>query len=148
MEFRYASIADLPKLSQLFNDYRVWYHQKSDLSGAQHFLQERLQLQQSTIIVAEEGGQLLGFTQLYPIFSSVRMKPACLLNDLFVAATARKKGVAANLLAKAAEHGRSVNAAWLLLQTNDDNFTAQSVYEKNGWKRVKDFFYEFDLTGA
>jgi GNAT superfamily N-acetyltransferase len=146
MEYRYATTADLPQLSQLFNNYRVWYQQVPDIAGASAFLLERLQQKQSTIIVAEEEGQLLAFTQLYPIFSSVRLKPALLLNDLFVAATARKRGIAAGLLSKAAEHGRSVNAAWLLLQTNHDNFPAQALYEKNGWKRVKDFFYEFELV--
>lgn len=146
MEFRRATMEDLPLLSRLFNDYRVWYHQVADLGGAEAFLKERMTKEQSIIIVADEDGRLLGFTQLYPIFSSVRMKRAWLLNDLFVDAGARKQGIAAGLLREAAGFGRSKGAAWLLLQTNDDNFPAQALYEKNGWKRVKDYFYEFDLA--
>jgi len=41
--------------------------------------------------------------------------------------------------------GRNTEAKWLLLQTGADNKTAQSVYEKNGWVRENDWFYQFDL---
>jgi GNAT superfamily N-acetyltransferase len=52
----------------------------------------------STIFLAEENGNMIGFTQLYPSFSSVSMKRIWILNDLFVAEVYRKQGVAKQLM--------------------------------------------------
>jgi GNAT superfamily N-acetyltransferase len=132
-------------LSFLFDQYRVFYHQPSDMAAAISFLQERISKNESVIIVAEKENEIIGFTQLYPIFSSVGLKRAWLLNDLFVHPDARKQGVAALLLNAAKEYGIQTGSKWLLLQTGEDNTTAQSVYEKNGWNKVSDFFYELPL---
>jgi GNAT superfamily N-acetyltransferase len=129
----------------LFDAYRQFYKQVADLNGAKIFLSERINNNESAIFIATEGKDAVGFVQLYPIFSSVSMKRAWLLNDLFVATSARKKGVAALLLDAAKSHGRATDAKWLLLQTTQDNLPAQTLYEKNGWKKVQDCFYEFSL---
>jgi GNAT superfamily N-acetyltransferase len=93
-----AELSDVSIVAYLFNQYRQWYHQQADLEGAVNFLRERLTNSDSTILLALVENEPAGFTQLYSIFSSVRMKKALLLNDLFVAKNARKKGVAAELL--------------------------------------------------
>ena len=62
---RKATIQDLPQLVNLFDQYRTWYHKESDIEGAENFLKERLENQDSEIFVAEENGFLTGFTQLY-----------------------------------------------------------------------------------
>lgn len=100
---------------------------------------------ETVIFVAEEREELIGFIQLFPIFSSVSMKRTWLLNDLYVNEKARGKGAATALLNAAKEFGKETNAKWLLLQTAADNFTAQKVYEKNGWVRETDFFYRMDV---
>lgn len=69
-----------------------------------------------------------------------------MLNDLFVAENARQQGVAEALLNKAKEFGVEKNAGWLLLETAFNNYKAQSVYEKNGWIKRTDFFYQFTLA--
>jgi GNAT superfamily N-acetyltransferase len=146
INLRTATIGDLEPLAILFDGYRIFYKQHSDIEGAKKFLRERIEKEESVIFVAEEENELLGFTQLFPLYSSVGMKRTWLLNDLYVAANARKRGVAASLLQKAKEFGVITNSRWLLLQTSADNFTAQSVYESNGWQRVTDFFYEMPLS--
>lgn len=138
--------ADLDALTALFDLYRVWYHQPSDIAAAKQFLQQRIDNDESVIYVAEQDKKLVGFTQLYPIFSSVGLQKSWLLNDLYVHAAVRKQGVAVQLLEAAREHGLQTNARWLMLQTGNDNFSAQSVYEKNGWKRISDYFYELPLS--
>ena len=143
---RRAIKEDIEALTVLFDLYRVWYHQPSDIAAAQKFLQQRMEKEESVVFVAVQAGVLVGFTQLYPIFSSVSLQKAWLLNDLYVHATVRKQGVAAMLLEAARQHGLQTDAKWLLLQTGNDNFAAQSVYEKNGWKKVSDYFYELPLT--
>lgn len=131
---------------ELFDKYRMFYQQASNITAARTFLTERLSKNESIVFIAFEEQMPVGFCQLYPIFSSVSMQRTWLLNDLFVDESARGKGVAALLLQTAKEYGISTNAKWLLLQTGADNVTAQSVYEKNGWQKVSDFFYELPLT--
>jgi ribosomal protein S18 acetylase RimI-like enzyme len=145
MIVREATLHDLTELSKLFDAYRVHYKQQSDIPAAEIFLHDRMQRKESVIFVAEEGMCLLGFTQLYPVFSSVGMKRAWILNDLFVDASARNKGVATALLDAGKEMGKQTNSRYLLLQTNADNFTAQKLYEKYGWIKESDLYYSLPL---
>ena len=142
---RKATIHDANDVALLFDAYRVWYHQESNINKATEFLAERLQNDQSVIFVAEEEGKLIGFTQLYPIFSSVSMSKTWLLNDLFVAESHRGKGIASNLLNAARKHGCETGSKWLMLQTSCDNAAAQALYEKTGWRKETDLFYMLDL---
>jgi len=142
---RKATIKDIEGVALLFDAYRVWYHQASDIEKAKQFLEERLRNEQSVIFVAAQDGKLIGFTQLYPIFSSVSMSKAWLLNDLFVAANERGRGIASGLLNAARQHGRETGAKWLMLQTSCDNHAAQALYEKTGWRKETDHFYMLDL---
>jgi len=143
---RKASKEDLDALSILFDLYRVYYHQPSDIAAAKKFLSQRMEKEESVVFIAEHENDLVGFTQLYPIFSSVSLQRTWLLNDLYVHASARQQGVAAQLLEAARQHGIATGSKWLMLQTGNDNYAAQSVYEKNGWKRIPDYFYERPLT--
>ena len=131
LQIKQASIDDINIVAPLFNAYRIFYNQASDMAGATNFLYERIVKNQSTLFIAFINGQAVGFTQLYPIFSSVSLRPALLLNDLYIAETARKMGIATALLNKAKEFGKQNNAGWLLLETAFDNYNAQSLYEKN-----------------
>jgi len=142
---RKATLQDLEELSILFDAYRIFYKQQGDIEAAREFLKERLLHNESVIYVAFNEEIAVGFTQLYPIFSSVSLKNAWLLNDLYVLPAARRLGVAEALLNVAREHGIHTGAKWLLLETARDNFPAQSLYEKNGWVRAEDIFYTLDL---
>jgi GNAT superfamily N-acetyltransferase len=73
------------------------------------------------------------------------MQKAFLLNDLYVHPAGRKKGIGATLLEAAKQFGRDENAKWLLLSTGSQNFTAQSLYQNNGWIKADDFYYQFSL---
>ena len=145
MEIRRAKKKDIAQLSVLFDKYRIFYKQQSAIGDARSFLRKRLKRKESVIFVAEERKDLVGFIQLFPIFSSVSMQRTWLLNDLYVDEKARGIGAATALLNAAREFGAETNSKWLLLQTAADNFTAQKVYEKNGWVRETDFFYRKDI---
>ena len=136
-----AAINDLAQIVPLFDAYRIFYEQTSDPAGAEKFLQERLQQNESVIFLAFLGDEAIGFTQLYPIFTSVGMQRTWLLNDLFVSERARGKHAGAALLEAAKNFARSNGGKWLMLQTHYDNFIAQKLYEKNGWQKIDDFFY-------
>ncbi len=147
MTIRRATIADLDALAALFDAYRVFYKQPADPEGARAFLSERFARDESVIFMAcDEGGAPIGFTQLYPSFTSAGMKRIYILNDLFVADGARRRGVGTALLDAAALFAREAGAARLALSTAFDNLAAQSVYEAHGWIRDEQFYsYNFRL---
>jgi len=145
MIVRRAKKKDIDQLSVLLDKYRIFYKQQPDVDSAKSFLKKRMKRKESVIFVAEEKKNLLGFTQLFPIFSSVSMKRTWLLNDLYVNEKARGMGAATALLKAAKDFGEETNSKWLLLQTAADNFTAQKAYEKNGWIKETDFFYRKDI---
>jgi len=99
MKSRKATKLDIKDLSKLFDKYRIFYENKTDVETAEKFLNERLQNGDSEIFVAEnEESKIVGFIQLYPIFSSTRMQKLWLLNDLFVDENYRGKGVSVLLI--------------------------------------------------
>jgi GNAT superfamily N-acetyltransferase len=119
---RLAQKNDLTPLSELFNLYRCFYGYVSDLRVASEFLSERLQLKDSVIFIAEtENNHLVGFAQLYPTFSSVALKKAWILNDLYVSQNYRRYRVATLIIDHALEFFRESGAVWLTLQTGKDN---------------------------
>jgi GNAT superfamily N-acetyltransferase len=136
---RQATVADLDLIVPLFDAYRQFYRQPSDPTRARRFLLERFEHNQSVIFLAFDGAAATGFTQLYPSFSSGAMARIFILNDLFVTPGARGRGVGSALLKAAADFGRRIGALRLVLSTELTNTTAQSLYEKSGWKRDTTF---------
>lgn len=147
MEIRRASLDDLHHLIPLFDGYRQFYRQPSDPGMAEGFLRDRLTRGDSVIFLALDESGPLGFTQLYPIFSSVSVGRAWLLNDLFVAPGARTGGVGRALLERARAHGLETGARWLSLSTEQTNVKAQRLYETLGWVRDTEYYhYELPLA--
>ncbi len=108
MTVRQATIADLDSVALLFDAYRQFYDQLSDLDAARAFLTSRFEHQQSVILIAHAGERAVGFAQLFPSFSSTRMARTFILNDLFVAPDARGTGAEKALLDAACDYvGRS-----------------------------------------
>ena len=141
---RKATIDDLSQLAQLFDEYRMFYHKTSDFSAAQQFLSERLQNNDSEIFVVEEDGKLGGFVQLYPLFSSTRMKKYWLLNDLFVHEDFRGKGFSKLLIEEAKNVCRQTNACGILLETGKSNDIGNQLYPSCGFEKYDEVnFYEW-----
>lgn len=137
---RQAVLSDIDAVSILFDAYRQFYGQTSDEAAAKTFLRARFEHGQSVVLLAESQGQAVGFTQLYPSFSSVSMARVFVLNDLFVAPTARRLGVGEALLAAAAAHARQLGAVRLSLNTDVQNLPAQALYASLGWERDQKFY--------
>ncbi len=141
-----VTLEQVELIAPLFDAYRQFYGQQDDPEGARRFLAERLGRGESVVYAVVEGGRALGFTQLYPSFSSVSMRPIWILNDLFVAEDARRRGVGARLLRAARDHAMKTGAVRLALSTAVTNTTAQALYERDGWKRDTVFVhYEYQL---
>ncbi len=140
-----ATTNDLDALTELFDLYRQFYQQPSDLDGARAFLHDRLSNEESIVFIAYDDSEAIGFVQLYPSFSSVSMKQTWVLNDLYVKETGRGKGFGEALIRKAIAFAKEDGAKGVLLETGKDNVTAQRLYEKIGFVQEKSHFYFFSV---
>ncbi len=147
MEIIQAQLKHLELLAPLFDAYRIFYKQPSDLLGATAFLKSRFELNDSILFLAFEGDDGIGFTQLYPTYSSVTMEPFYILNDLYVKPEARRIGIGSQLLLAAQQFALETNQKGLELATAKDN-PAQRLYEKLGWTKDEEFFRYFWRVGS
>lgn len=148
MPVRPARLSDLEALGALFDGYRAFYGQSSDPERTHRFLSHRLGLADSHLLVhAGAAGELEGFVQLYPLFSTVRLAPEWILKDLFVAPEARERGVGRALMIAAQELAREHGVSQLRLTTQVHNQVAQALYESLDWQRDT-AFYRYNLMLA
>lgn len=132
MKIKKATMNELDIVTNLFSKYRQFYKQTLDLVAERDFMTQRLDNEDSIIYIAYVEGEPAGFTQLYPVFSSVAMKRTYILNDLYVNEKHRKLGVAQALINKSYELCEQEDARYLTLQTAPDNEKAQQLYRKMG----------------
>ncbi len=125
----------LPLLASLFDAYRVFYEQPSDLEAGTAYLHDRISNLESVIFmtISGDGREGLGFVQLYPSFASVGLRRIWILYDLFVARSARRQGIGRALMEQAREFAQATGASHLELSTAKDNFPAQTLYESLGY---------------
>lgn len=140
MKLKQATLEDLDELALLFDAYRVFYQKNSDIEAARAFLQERINRKESVIFLACTGeGRQVGFTQLYPLFSSTRLKRLWLLNDLFVLPAQRGKGISKLLIERAQQHCRDTHACALTLETAQTNDIGNQLYPAMGFHLDTEF---------
>tara|TARA_B100000497_G_C7685181_1_gene415130 strand:- start:477 stop:923 length:447 start_codon:yes stop_codon:yes gene_type:complete len=140
MKIVQATRDHIDDLVPLFDGYRIFYKQESDFNGVKKFLSARIQNNESIIYLAYINDKAVGFTQLYPLFSSVSIKPMYLLNDLFVDQSIRGKGVGEALIKAAKDLCRNENNKGMAIQTAPDN-PAQNLYQRLGF--IKDVDLQF-----
>ncbi len=154
MEIKRINKQETDLIIELFNKYRIFYKQPSDMVAAKKFIQARQDNNESIIFVALElinDRKLpVGFTQLYPAYSSVRAIKYWILNDLYVESDHRKKGIGESLIKAAMEFAKADGAKSVELSTAIDNYTAQTLYENIGFEKQKSdegfFTYQVKLS--
>ncbi|WP_103070395.1 GNAT family N-acetyltransferase [Aquimarina sediminis] len=146
MIIREIKSTDLEQLSELFDGYRVFYRKEADIDSAKKFLADRLNNKDSEIFVCETyENKLVGFVQLYPLFSSTRMKKLWLLNDLFVNPEFRGKGISIKLIERAKKLVTDSSACGMFLETEKVNEIGNNLYPKTGFELNKGSnFYEWN----
>jgi GNAT superfamily N-acetyltransferase len=135
-----AELKHLDQLAVLFDRYRIFYKQDSNLNGAIAFLNNRISQNESVIYIAVLNERMVGFTQLYPIFSSVSMEPMYLLNDLFVSNDCRGKGIGHALINASKDLCKQLDFKGLALQTEITN-PAQNLYTRLGFIKDPDLHF-------
>jgi GNAT superfamily N-acetyltransferase len=117
------------------------------------------------VLVAEEGGQAVGYAMLVhgepydaDVRAVVRHLPTTELSKIYVRPGAHGGGIASELLAAASDVAREVGAAGMWLGTNQANERAQRFYLKSGFERIgtkrfwvgdhyeDDYVFELPLT--
>jgi GNAT superfamily N-acetyltransferase len=91
----------------------------------------------------EQTGKALGFATVYWLWSTSRAARIGLMNDLFTAATARRRGVGEALIAACLDATRRRGAVALEWQTAPDNLSAQALYERVGG--IRENWYDYHL---
>ena len=138
---RIAGLNDLEGVAELFDLYRQFYEQESNIDLARDFIKSRIERNESTILVFLHNDDPVGFCQLYPSFCSVSAIPVFILYDLYVKSEYRKHGVAKQLMLTAEVHARQSGKLRLELSTAKNNYAAQKLYESLGWVKDDVFFY-------
>ena len=135
MEIKRINVSEANLVIGLFDKYRVFYKKDSDIDLADRFIKTRLANNESVIFVALKGDQPVGFTQLYPKYSSVSAVKNWILNDLYVESNYRKQGIGEAMIKTTMEFARADGAAYVQLETAVDNYAAQSLYEGLGFQK-------------
>ena len=141
---RLAEARDLDQLAELFDQYRQFYECPPDLGAAKNWLAENLERGRSTLFAADNGSQLLGFTQLYPALCSVDLVDYFVLYDLYVVEAARRQGIARALMNAASDWAKAQGADRLDLETARDNAPGQALYRDLGYE-LDEVFLKFSL---
>lgn len=129
-----AAPKDLDAVAGLFAAYLRFYGRSAQPTVIRRFLDARMSRGESVMLVARTADAVVGFAQLYPTFSSLRLAPAWIANDLFVDPAARGLRVARALCEHAIELARASGACAIELQTAHDNHAAQALYRSLGFE--------------
>ena len=145
MKILQASLEHLNQVAKLFDDYRQFYKQASDINGATEFLRHKIEQQESIIFIAQNENTILGFVQLYPSWESMSMSKRWVLYDLYVAPEGRGQGIARQLMQRAKQLAQDTGAQTISLETATDNVIGQALYESEGYERDTEF-YSYNLS--
>lgn len=143
-EISRVTVSDLSELHPLVEQYRAFYKQPEN-DKTLGYLEQRIKNDDAIAFIARVDGEAVGFTLLYPTFSTVSLSNIWLLNDLYVAELARGHGIANKLMDVAEASAKSAGATRVFLRTANDNLPAQALYEGRNW--IKDeVFRRYDLV--
>ena len=143
-EISRAALSDISQLHGLVEKYRAFYKQPEN-EKTLSYLEERIKNEEAIAFIARLDGAAIGFTLLYPTFSTVSLSNIWLLNDLYVEESARGNGIASELMDVAESAAKQAGATRVFLRTANDNLPAQALYEGRNW--VKDeVFRRYDLV--
>ncbi|MFJ4775560.1 GNAT family N-acetyltransferase [Streptomyces sp. NPDC088762] len=144
---RAAGADDVEVAAGLFRGYLDFYEVKvEDPDGPRAFLAERIANDESLVLLADapEAGTV-GFAQVYRTFSSLTLRRAWVLNDLYVSPAGRRTGAGRALLREVLRRAREAGVAGVQLETAYDNHIAQGLYEAEGFVREEFHVYFHDL---
>jgi ribosomal protein S18 acetylase RimI-like enzyme len=157
VDVRPATDDDVDAVVGLFRQYLRFYDQEVPDAEARAYLTARRDAGDSVLLVAvlrleddggDADGELVGFAQSYPTWSSVSLSRSWVLNDLFVTPAARGTGAGRALVQDTCRRAKDAGAIRVSLATAWDNVAAQGLYESEGFVRDQHFHHYAHVTGA
>lgn len=145
---RKATLQDLDQLTNLFDQYVVFYKNPSNFEKHKAYLKERMENNEATVYLAfddENKEKAIGFALIYVTFSSLALNKILILNDLFVDPNVRKNGIGEQLIQQTVAMAKELNSNTIRLRTAKNNIIAQGLYHKMGFVR-EEGLYSYDLT--
>jgi ribosomal protein S18 acetylase RimI-like enzyme len=100
-----------------------------------HILQNCIESKTDWIMVAEEDGEIIGFT----ICNNSLVFKKAVIENIFVSPQHRKKGVGKKLLNAIVDKIKSTDCEYIAIFTEDNNDTAIDFYVRNGFTKGKNF---------
>lgn len=136
-----ATLEHLEDYAKLFNEYRIFYEQESDVERGQKFLKERILNGESVTFLIKKDDKCVGFAQLYPLYHYKSLKRQWLLSDLFVVPAYRSLGLAVDLIERCKDYCAETDACGLLLETQKTNKIGNQLYPKCGFELDEEHNY-------
>lgn len=136
---RRADLADAPLVQSLLHE-QATHHGEALESGVEAL--EKWGFGPNPlfrVILAERGGEALGFALYYPDFSTLRGRPGVMLQDIYVRPAARGLGLGRALLAEVMQDAADWEAAFLTLMLDRANEPARAFYAKAGFAQRGDY---------
>jgi GNAT superfamily N-acetyltransferase len=134
-----AGLSDIPAIVPLFDAYRRFFAGYANLDESKRFLEERFSHEESVVLIARAGDDVVGFIQLYPLWSSWYCRRLWFLSDLYVAEASRKRGVGRQLVERAIAHARQTEALNILVELPRREPHLEEFYRRLGFKRDEVF---------
>ncbi|MEJ5055651.1 GNAT family N-acetyltransferase [Sphingobacterium sp. MYb382] len=128
-----VDLTALEDAAMLFDKYRIFYRQPSDLEKGRTFLKDRLAANQSHIFLAYVGDKAVGFVQLYELYHYIKLEKQWLLSDLYVDADYRGLGISVKLIDRCKVWCEETDACGLMLETEKTNDIGNSLYPRCGF---------------
>lgn len=137
-DVRLATAAERDDVVRLLLAFRDWLHAERPSDPSMAASVERLLADPHTdylLAAVEPGAEPCGVCQLRYRHSVWTGAPDCWLEDLYVEASGRRRGVGAALVRAACDRAAARGALRIELDTNEDNAAAIALYESLGFSR-------------
>ena len=147
MRITLVGATDLPELLPLVRAYCDFYQatpSDRELLALSRALLADPKREGQQLLARDDTGRAVGFATLYWSWQTLAAARVGVMNDLFVAAEARGRGVAEGLIGACVERCREHGATRLVWQTASDNHRAQAVYARVGATRDERWL-DYDL---
>ena len=135
MQIEKATPADIPALSELLS---ALFSQEAEFTPNSEAQAKGLNQiignpEVGAVLVAREGGQVVGMVNLLFTVSTALGGQVALLEDMVVSSQARGAGVGSELLDQAISFARAQGCKRITLLTDRENESAQRFYGKKGF---------------
>jgi ribosomal protein S18 acetylase RimI-like enzyme len=147
ISIRPVNKADIKQLQGLMLQYIVDFYQRPKPNDEEliNLINHLIENPSAGLqFVAEKDGDLVGFATLYFTFSTLQVKKAAILNDLFVTEKGRGQKIGEQLFQYCLSYIRKNKYAYMTWETAKDNLIAQGLYNKLGGNISDWLVYEIE----